>query len=95
LAARETAAAAFTSAGQSGDSAQEQLAVAAHLRSAASFRAALDVLAVAEAGAAAAGRPDPACRITGLRANVLARMGRVSEGVPAVQAALTTHSPGA
>jgi DNA-binding CsgD family transcriptional regulator len=88
LAARETAAVAFTVAERPADSAQEYLAVAAHLRSAASFRAALDVLALAHASAAAAGRADLGCRIAGLRGNVLARMGRASEGVPAVQAAL-------
>ena len=40
------------------------------------------MLVSAESDAMAAGRTDLLCRINGLRGNVLARMGRVSEGVP-------------
>jgi DNA-binding CsgD family transcriptional regulator/tetratricopeptide (TPR) repeat protein len=88
LAAREAAAEAFTDAGRPGEAAIERLAVAAHLRSAASFRAALDMLDAAEADALAAARTDVLCRINGLRGNVLSRMGRGDEGVPVVRAAL-------
>ena len=58
------------------------------MRSAASFRAALEVLDIAEADAAAAARTDLACRIAGLRGNVLSRMGRADEGLPTVRDAL-------
>ena len=88
LSARESAADAFTAAGLPGDAAAERLSVAAHLRSAASFRAALDVLDVAEASALAAERTDLICRIGGLRGNVLSRMGRAGDGVPVVRDAL-------
>ncbi len=88
LAARDSAAHEFGEAGLPGEAAVERLAVAAHLRSAASFRAALDMLDAAEAGARTADRTDLVCRIGGLRGNVLARMGRADEGVPVVRAAL-------
>jgi DNA-binding CsgD family transcriptional regulator/tetratricopeptide (TPR) repeat protein len=88
LAAREAAADAFARAGLPGEAAVERLAIAAHLRSAASFRAALDALDSAEESAAAAGRAELVCRIGGLRGNVLARAGRPQEGVPTVRAAL-------
>jgi DNA-binding CsgD family transcriptional regulator/tetratricopeptide (TPR) repeat protein len=88
LAAREAAADAFAGDGRPAEAAAERLAVAAHLRSAASFRAALDVLDLAEANADAAGRVDLLCRIGGLRGNVLARMGRAEEGLTHVRAAL-------
>jgi predicted ATPase len=54
LAARETAAAAFASAGDPGEAAIDRLAAAAHLRSAGGFRAALEVLAVARVDASRA-----------------------------------------
>jgi DNA-binding CsgD family transcriptional regulator len=88
LAAREAAAVAFAAAGQPAEAAVERLAAAAHLRSAASFAAALDTLAAARPDAEASGRADLLLRIDGLRGNVLARMGRVREGVATVRAAL-------
>ena len=88
LAAREDAAAAYDDQGRPGDAAAERLAVAAHLRSAASFRAALDLLDVAEAGAQTADRTDLLCRIRGLRGNTLVRQGRAAEGLPKVREAL-------
>jgi len=88
LAAREAAADAFATTGRYGEAAAERLAVAAHLRSAASFRAALELLDHAEANAEAAERIDLLCRIGGLRGNVLARMGRAEEGLSHVRAAL-------
>ena len=66
----------------------ERLAAAAHLRSAASFPAALDTLIAARPDAEAAGRADLLLRIDGLRGNVLARMGRTREGVATVRASL-------
>ncbi|MGE5829135.1 MAG: LuxR C-terminal-related transcriptional regulator, partial [Micromonosporaceae bacterium] len=88
LAAREAAAQAYAQMGLPGEAAVERLAVAAHLRSAASFRAALDLLDSAEADAGVAARVDLTCRIGGLRGNVLARMGRAAEGVPMVRSSL-------
>jgi DNA-binding CsgD family transcriptional regulator len=88
LAARESAAAAFGADGVRGDAAAERLAIAAHLRSAASFAAALDVLAQAVPDASAAGRLDLVCRIEALRGNVLARMGQSDEGLAVLRSAL-------
>lgn len=90
LAAREAAAKAFLTSGDLGDAAAERLAVAAHLRSAASFAAALDVLAQAAPDARAAGRLDLVCRIDGLRGNVLARSGQAEEGIALLRTALET-----
>ena len=88
LAAREAAAVAFAVAGQPAEAAVERLAAAAHLRSAASFPAALDTLAAARPDAEASGRADLLLRIDGLRGNVLSRMGRTREGLAIVRAAL-------
>jgi DNA-binding CsgD family transcriptional regulator/tetratricopeptide (TPR) repeat protein len=88
LAARKAAAEALRATGAFGDSAAEQLAIAAHLRSAASFQAALEALNLAKADALAAQRADIECRVDALRGNVLARMGRPGEGVESVEAAL-------
>jgi DNA-binding CsgD family transcriptional regulator len=79
---------AFAAAGRPAEAAVERLAAAAHLRSAASFAAALDTLAAARSDADAAGRADLLLRIDGLHGNVLARMGRTREGIAAVRAAL-------
>jgi DNA-binding CsgD family transcriptional regulator len=88
LASREAAAMAFAVAGQPAEAAVERLAAAAHLRSAASFSAALDTLKAARADAEASGRADLLLRIDGLRGNVLSRMGRGREGVATVRASL-------
>ena len=88
LAAREAAAVAFAAAGQPAEAAVERLAAAAHLRSAASFPAALDTLAAARPDAEASGRADLLLRIDGLRGNVLSRMGRTREGLATVRASL-------
>src|SRR5262249_4403552 len=63
LAARETAAEAFAACGLPAEAATERLAVAAHLRSAARLRSALDVLAIAAEEAASAERGDLQARI--------------------------------
>jgi DNA-binding NarL/FixJ family response regulator len=86
LAAREQAAAAFAAAGLAGDAAGERLAAAAHLRSAASFRAALALLETAKAEAGE--RPDLQARILGLEGNVRARMGEGGAAVELVRAGL-------
>jgi DNA-binding CsgD family transcriptional regulator len=88
LPARESAALAFRAVGDLGNCAAERLAIANHLRSAASFQAALDTLDLVESDARAAGRADLRCLAAGLRGNALARMGRVDVGVSTVQAAL-------
>jgi DNA-binding CsgD family transcriptional regulator len=88
LAAREAAAVTFAAAGRPAEAAVERLAAAAHLRSAASFPAALDTLAAARPDAEASGRADLLLRIDGLRGNVLSRMGRTREGLATVRASL-------
>jgi DNA-binding CsgD family transcriptional regulator/tetratricopeptide (TPR) repeat protein len=88
LAAREMAASAFAAAGNRAEAAAERLAAAAHLRSAAAFSAALDLLVTARADAEAAGRTDLMLRIDGHRGNVLARLGRSAEGIGAIREAL-------
>jgi DNA-binding CsgD family transcriptional regulator len=88
LASRELAAAAFTAAGLVADAAAERLASAAHLRSAASFRAALDLLETAGQQARTAGRVDLQARILGLEGNVRARMGQGQDAVALVRAGL-------
>jgi DNA-binding CsgD family transcriptional regulator len=88
LTAREAAAATFAAAGLPAEAAVDRLAMAAHLRSAASFSPALATLAAAAADARACGRPDLLLRIQGLRGNVLARMGQAGEGIAALRAAL-------
>jgi ATP/maltotriose-dependent transcriptional regulator MalT len=89
LATREEAAIAFARAGQPGDAAAERLAAAAHLRSAASFRAALHLLQLASQDARAANRVDLEARIMGLQGNVWARAGDEPGGLELVRAALT------
>ena len=88
LIAREEAALAFAAAGRAGDAAQERLAAAAHLRSAASFRAALELLEPAARDAAAADRVDLQLRVRALEGNVRARMGDGETGVELVRGAL-------
>ena len=86
--ARLAAADAYAEAGLPGAAATERLAAAAHLRSAARFTAAIEVLDVAHAEAVAAGRPDLIARATGLAGNVLARSGRADEGLLLVREGL-------
>ena len=88
LAAREAAAARYAARGDRASAATERLAIAAHLRSAASFRAALDVIDVVLENLRDGERPDLIARAEGLRGNVLARMGQTDEGVATVRAAL-------
>jgi len=88
LAAREAAAAAFGSAGRPGEAAADRLAIAAHLRGAARYSAALKTLELVLPDAHAGDRADLVLRAEGLRGNVLSRLGRPGEGVPAVRTAL-------
>jgi DNA-binding CsgD family transcriptional regulator/tetratricopeptide (TPR) repeat protein len=88
LTAREAAAAAFAAAGIPAEAATDRLAMATHLRSAASFAAALATLTAAAADARACGRADLRLRVQGLRGNVLARMGQAREGIAVLREAL-------
>jgi DNA-binding NarL/FixJ family response regulator len=88
LASREQAAAAFTAGGLVADAAAERLAAAAHLRSAASFRAALSLLETAGEQARAAGRVDLQARVLGHEGNCRARMGEGRAGVELARAGL-------
>jgi DNA-binding CsgD family transcriptional regulator/tetratricopeptide (TPR) repeat protein len=88
LTAREAAAAAFSRAGELGEAAADRLTVAAHLRGAARYSSALTVLDLVLADARASGRADLVLRAEGLRGNLLSRLGRPGEGVPAVRASL-------
>ena len=88
LASREEAAAAFASASAPGEAAAERLAAATHLRSAASSRFSLQLLAIAREEARTGGRVDLEARILGLAGNVRARMGEV-EAIEVVRGALT------
>ena len=85
---REAAAASFARAGRAGDAAADRLAVAAHLRGAARYAEALAALDLMLPEARAADLPSLVLRAEGLRGNVLARLGRSAEGLPAVRAAL-------
>jgi len=88
LASREQAADAFTAGGFPADAAAERLVAAGHLRSAASFRAALSLLETAGEQARGAGRLDLQARILGQEGNVRARMGQGQAGVELVRAGL-------
>ncbi len=90
LMTREEAAVAFAAADERGEAAAERLAAASHLRSAASFRAALRVIELARADAQAAGRVDLEVRLRGLEGNVRARTGEGTHGLELVRSALTT-----
>ena len=85
---RQQAAEAFAEAARPADAANERLAAAAHLRSAASFRASLMMLERAKAEAIEAQRPDIEARVLGLEGNVRARMGEGAAAVGLVQTAL-------
>ena len=88
LAAREAAALAFSAVGRPAEAAIDRLAVATHLRSAASYSVALATLDAVCDDAQSAGRADLLLRAQGLRGNVLSRLGRSGEGIAAVRAAL-------
>ncbi|MGH3154685.1 MAG: LuxR C-terminal-related transcriptional regulator, partial [Streptosporangiaceae bacterium] len=88
LEARESAATAFSAAGEPGEAATDRLAVAVHLGSAASYSAAMATLSAVQADARASGRTDLILRAEGLRGDVLSRLGKSREGIAAVRAAL-------
>lgn len=88
LATRHEAAASFATGGRGADAAAEWLAAASHLRSAASFRAALALLETARTEAITADRPDLEARVLGLQGNVCARMGEPAAGLELVRTGL-------
>jgi DNA-binding CsgD family transcriptional regulator/tetratricopeptide (TPR) repeat protein len=88
LANREAAAACFARAGHAAEAAADRLTVAVHLRGAARYAEALAALDLMLPAARAGDMPSLVLRAEGLRGNVLARLGRSAEGVPAVRAAL-------
>jgi ATP/maltotriose-dependent transcriptional regulator MalT len=88
LTARDQAGSSFAAGGRPADAASEWLAAAAHLRSAASFRAALALLDTAREAAVAAERADLEARVLGLEGNVRARMGEPAAGLELVRAGL-------
>lgn len=89
LSARQVAAGAFAAAGYPAEAATEHLASAARLRSAASFKAALELIEVGKREAAMADRPDLGMRLRALEGNVKARAGNSAVGLPLVRAALS------
>jgi DNA-binding NarL/FixJ family response regulator len=88
LAAREAAAQAFAASDLPAEAATERLSAAAHLRSAARYRSALELLATASAESQRAGRWDLRARSMGLEGNVRARMGQVPDGLALLQSGL-------
>lgn len=88
LAAREAAAQSFAASNLPAESAAERLSAATHLRSAARYRTALEILSIAMQEAVQAGRPDLHARIMGLEGSVHARMGHSQDGLALVQRGL-------
>ena len=89
LEARLSAADAFAASGLPGDAAVERLAVAAHLRSAASFTAALGLLEIVHREADEADQLDLRARALGLEGNVRARAGQYEAGLALVRDGLS------
>lgn len=90
LEARQDAAAAFARAGQHAEAAADLNAAGVRLRNACQYSAALETLARAAKAAEAGGAADLRIRIAALTGNVLARSGRVPEGIATARAALAT-----
>jgi ATP/maltotriose-dependent transcriptional regulator MalT len=88
ITARQLAAVAFADAGKPDEAAIERLTVAGKLRSAASFTAALELIAAGKSDARQAGRRDIELRLLALEGNVVARAGNGEAGVRIVRNAL-------
>lgn len=86
--ARLDAMAAFAAAGEPAEAAVEGITAAIRLRLSARAGAALEVVTGAAAHAEASGREDLKIRVTGLKGNLEARLGKLAEGVAAIRAAL-------
>jgi DNA-binding CsgD family transcriptional regulator/tetratricopeptide (TPR) repeat protein len=83
---RQDAMAAFAAGGDDAEAAAEGITTAIRLRMSARYTAALEVLARAEIGTT--GREDLKLRIVALKGNLEARLGRVSDGIASIRAAL-------
>jgi DNA-binding NarL/FixJ family response regulator len=88
LEARHDAAAAFALGARHAEAAADLHAAGVRLRNAGQYSAALATLQRAAASAEAGGATDLAIRVAALTGNVLARSGRVAEGIAMVRAAL-------
>jgi DNA-binding CsgD family transcriptional regulator len=88
LAARQDAQAAFRAAGEHAEAAVEGITAAARLRQLGRSAAGLEALVSAAAEAEASGRDDLRVRVAALKANLEVRLGKVSQGIPAIRAAL-------
>ncbi len=99
LAARKEAAAIFSRAALSAEAAADLLAAAAHLDSAGSIGAALELVEWAEAEADRSGRDDLRARALGIKGTVTAKLGRLEDGLDSARAglelALAADLPGA
>jgi predicted ATPase/DNA-binding NarL/FixJ family response regulator len=89
LAARAVAAATYADLGLPGEAATERLLAAAHLRAAATYHAALELLAIARAEAERAGRVDLLARILAQEGNARARLGDDVIGLELVRSGLS------
>jgi len=89
LTARQIASGAFADAGDLEQAAIERMAAAAKLRSAASFKAALELIATGKREAGSAGRRDIELRLVALEGNVIARAGNAEAGISIVRTALS------
>jgi DNA-binding CsgD family transcriptional regulator len=95
LAAHLAAADAYAANGAPGEAAAERLAVAGHLRLAASYNAALPLLEVAQREAEEAGRVDLTARALGHEGNARARLGQYDTGLALMRDGLSlalTHN---
>lgn len=88
--ARQDAMSAFEAAGDPAEAAAEGITATIRLRMSARHAAGLEVLTRAAVDAAAAGREDLKVRVAALRGNLLARLGRTGEGIPAIRDALNS-----
>jgi hypothetical protein len=88
LTTREAAANAFARCGEPGEAAADRIAAAGHLRSAAIFAPALEMLEVAAREAAEAGRLDLQARVLGQQGNARTRLGEYDHGLELVRAGL-------
>ena len=89
LTTRQAAAAAFAASGFPGDASAERLMVAAHLQTAGSFTAALELITVAMEEAEGAERLDLQARALALEGAVRAKLGQVEYGVEKARAGLS------
>jgi DNA-binding CsgD family transcriptional regulator len=88
LSARKDAGAAFSQVGLSAEAAADLLGAAAHLDSAGSVAAALELVEWAEAEAVRSGREDLRARALGIKGTVHAKLGKIEDGLESARAGL-------